>query len=498
MEKRTKIIVFSTSGIALLLIALFLLMPRGSERTVEAPAPPREVIPLALPPLIPSTIAVTAELPIEEVKEKVESALGDFLRKPIKREDSVKGITIESHVELSPGPLEMTRAPDSTLAVQIPFTFSGWAKGSKKILGKTLQKREKFNGTATATLTLHLAFNSDWSLRPKSELDIVIQQAEMRLWGIRISIRNLFTRLVEEIVAPKLKELIVNYLSRFDVKTRVAGLWQRLHEPILVHGGVRDEPPIVLAIEPLEVFAKQLAVSEETLAISLGIKTYIHVHIGEPEMNVGVATHRPLPELQLVETLETGFHIVAPVDVAYTAIENLAKPHVEKAHNLRGIETHINTLMLYGSGTQLVAGVTFQMPAFDAKGQLYLLGTPVYDAAEMTVAVTEFNYSLTTQNLLLAFAEDVGDIRGILRTTVEEKLVFPLEERLTELQELLASVIANRQIGAYVVLHGAVDSVTPEGLYLTQDSLHVSVRLQGSLSAEVHLQSSVNRMRSHR
>lgn len=483
MEKRTKIIVFSTSGIALLLIALFLFMPKGSERTVEAPAPPREVIPLALPPLIPSTIAVTAELPIEEVKERVESALGDFLRKPIKREDSVKGITIESHVELSPGPLEMTRASDSTLAVQMPFTFSGWAKGSKKILGKTLQKREKFNGTATATLTLHLGFNSDWSLRPTSELDIVIQQAEMRLWGIRISIRNLFTRLVEEVVAPKLKELIVNYLSRFDVKTRVAGLWQRLHEPIVV----RDEPPIVLAMEPLEVFAKQLAVSEETLAISLGIKTYIHVHIGE--MVIGVAMGPPLPELQLVETLETGFHIVAPVDVAYTAIENLAKPHVEKAHNLRGIETHINTLMLYGSGTQLVAGVTFQMPAFDAKGQLYLLGTPVYDAAEMTVAVTEFNYSLTTQNLLLAFAEDVGEgIFPNLRTTVEEKLVFPLEERLTELQELLASVIANRQIGSYVVLHGTVDSVTPEGLYLTQDSLHVSVRLQGSLSAEVHLQ----------
>lgn len=484
MEKRTKIIVFSTSGIALLLIALFLFMPRGSERTVEAPAPPREVIPLALPPLIPSTIAVTAELPIEEVKEKVESALGDFLRKPIKREDSVKGITIESHVELSTGPLEMTRAPDSTLAVQMPFTFSGWAKGSKKILGKTLQKREKFTGTATATLTLHLAFKSDWSLRPTSELDIVIQQAEMRLWGIRISIRNLFTRLVEEIVAPKLEELIVNYLSRFDVKTRVAGLWQRLHEPIVV----RDEPPIVLAIEPLEVFAKQLAGSEETLAISLGIKTYIHVHIGEMARQ-RVATHPPLPELQLVETLETGFHIVAPVDVAYTAIENLAKPHVEKAHNLRGIETHINTLMLYGSGTQLVAGVTFQMPAFDAKGQLYLLGTPVYDAAEMTVAVTDFNYSLTTQNLLLAFAEDVGEgIFPNLRTTVEEKLVFPLEERLTELQELLASVIENRQIGSYVVLHGTVDSVTPEGLYLTQDSLHVSVRLQGSLSAEVHLQ----------
>lgn len=489
MNNRTKIILIAVIGIALLLVGLFLFVPRGSERTVEAPAPPREVTPAPLPPPIPSTIAVQAELPIAEVRQVAASALGDYLRKPIQREDTVKGITIESFVNLMPGTMAMTSAPDSTISVHLPFQFNGWARASKKILGKVLQHREYFTGKATATLTLKLRLDSDWSIRPESELEIVIQEAALHFWGISISMQDIFTQLVEDVVAPKLEELIVKHIARVDVKTRVASIWERLQEPTQV----REEPPILLVMEPLEIAAQHLSGNEETLFISLGIRTYIQVLIGDiaaSRLKDAPPEPKPLPDLQFVDALETGFHILAPIEVAYTAIEKLAEPHVEKAHDLKGIETHVETLSLYGSGNQLVAGVTFNMPAFDARGQLYLLGTPVYEPTAMTIAVTEFNYALTTQSLLLGFADDIGEgIFPNLRTTVEEKLVFSLEERLTELQEMLARVIENRQIGSYVTLNGTVDSVTPEALYLTQEGLRVPFRLQGSLSCEVHLNS---------
>ena len=487
MEKRTKIILIAVICIALLLVALLLFIPRDSERTVAAPAPPREVTLIPLPPPSPSTIAVKAELPIAEVRQKAASALGDYLRKPIQREDIVKGITIESFVTLMPGTMTMMSAPDSTISVQMPFEFKGWARASKKVLGQVIRQREEFTGKATATLTLKLRLDSDWSIRPESELEIVVQEATLRFWGIPISIRSIFTRLVEDVVAPKLEELIVKHIARVDVKTRVASVWERLQEPTKV----REEPPIVLVMEPLEIASQHLSGNEETLFISLGIRTYIRVLIGDiaaSRLEDAPPAQKPLPDLQFVDALESGYHILAPIEVAYTAIERLAEPHVEKAHDLRGIETHVETLSLYGSGNQLVAGVTFNMPAFDARGQLYLLGTPVYDATTMSIAVTEFNYALTTQSLLLEFAEDIGEgIFPNLRTTVEEKLVFSLEERLTDLREMLVRVIENRQIGSYVTLSGTVDSVTPEALYLTQTGLRVPFRLQGSLSCEVHL-----------
>ena len=486
MTKPRKIIIGAIScGIVLVLIALFLLMQRQSDITVEAPAPPREVTPVSLPPPIPSTIAVKADLPIQDVRQLAESALRDYLHEPIQRKDGA----IEFAIKLNPGTLTMTGAADGTLSVNIPFQFSGWARVSKKIFGQVIQKREDIEGKAIASLTLTPTLNSDWRITAKATSNISIQKADIEILGITLSVRHILTELVREAVLPKLENLIIKYITNIDVKTRVAGLWTKLYEPIVLN----QEPPIVLVIEPLEILAQKLFSDGEKLFLNFGIKTYIQANIGDVSTDAAplAGPRSDLPNIHFVDSLESGYHIIAPIEITYTTIEDFAKPHVEKAHNLKGIETFVENLMLYGSGTQLVAGVGFSMPSLEAKGQLYMLGTPVYDATTMRLSVTEFDYSLTTQSLLLEIAESVGEgIFPNLRTTVEEKLVFPLEAQITTLRQKLSDVIADRPIGSYVRLHGTVDTITPEVLYLTQEGVRLPVRLQGNLTCEITLNTS--------
>ncbi len=486
MTKQRKILIGAISlGVVLILIALFLLMPRQSGITVEAPAPPREVTPVPLPPPIPSTIAVKANLPIQDVKQLAESTLRDYLRKPIQRKDGA----IEYAITLNPSTLRMTGTADGTIGVSIPFQFSGWARVSKKILGQVIQQREEIEGKATASLTLTPTLNPNWRITAETTSDISIQKAEIEILGITISVRRILTELVREKVLPKLEDLIVKYITNIDVKSRVIGLWTKLYEPIVIN----REPSIVLVIEPLEILAEQLSSDGETLSISLGIKSYIQANIRDVSTDTPslAGPRADLPNIHFVDSLESGYHIIAPIEVTYTAIENLAKPHVEKTHELKGMETLVDNLTLYGSGTQIVAGVGFGMPSLGAKGQLYLLGTPVYDATTMLLSVTEFDYSLTTRSLLLEIAGNVGEgIFPNLRTTVEEKLVFPLEAQITTLREKLSDVIAERSIGRYVLLRGTVDTITPEALYLTQEGVRLPVRLQGNLACEITLNAS--------
>ena len=483
MTKQRKIIIgVICLGVVLILTALFLLMQRQSDITVEAPAPPREVTLVPLPPPILSTIAVKADLPIQDVRQLAESALRDYLREPIQRKDGA----IESAIKLNSGTLTMTGAADGTVSVNIPFQFSGWARVSKKIFGQVIQKREDIEGKAIASLTLTPTLNSDWRITAKTTSNISIQKADIEILGITLSVRHILTELVREAALPKLENLIIKYIANIDVKTRVAGLWTKLYEPIVLN----QEPPIVLVIEPLEILAQKLFSDGEKLFLNFGIKTYIQANIGDVSTDAAplAGPRSDLPNIHFVDSLESGYHIIAPIELTYTTIEDFAKPHVEKAHNLKGLETFVENLMLYGSGTQLVAGVGFSMPSLDAKGQLYILGTPVYDATTMLLSVTEFDYSLTTQSLLLEIAESVGEgIFPNLRTTVEEKLVFPLEEQITALREKLSDVIADRPIGSYVRLHGTVDTVTPEALYLTQEGVRLPVRLQGNLTCEITL-----------
>ena len=482
-QRRIQLIVGVVSvGVVLICVMLFFPIPRGSDLTIQAPAPPREVTPAPLPPPISSVIAVKANLPIQDVETLAESALRDYLSKPIQGKDGA----ITSAIKLDIDPLTMTGSSDGTISVNVPFQFNGWARVSKKIFGQVVQKREDIEGTATASLTLTPTLNSDWRMTAETTSDISIQRAEIKILGITISVRRILTELVREAVLPKLENLIVKYITNIDIKTRVAGLWTKLHEPIVIN----QDPRITLTIEPLGILAQQLSSDGKILSFSLGIETYIHANMG----GVVMGPHpnaADLPDIRFVETLESGYHIMAPIEITYVAVEDFAKPHVEKSHKLEGIDTLVKNLTLYGSGTQLAAGIAFSMPALGAEGQLYLLGTPVYDATTMSVSVVEFDYTLTTRGLLLDIAQTVGEgFFPDLRATLEAKLVFPLEDRFTELHQKLAEVIAERRIGSYVVLRGTVDTITPEALYLTQTGVHIPFRLQGDLTCEVNISSS--------
>ena len=466
------------------------------------PAPPRVVTSVPLPSPIPSTIAVRATLPIEDLENLAASALGDYLRNPIhKKTDSMeyyvtlalRDITMKG-LEGSPQGFSSAK---QVIEAEALLTFSGWARVYKQIFGKTLQKREDVTGRAVATLQLGLTFNPDWSMNATAHSNLLIQQADIEILGLTVSIRKPLTKVIKEMVLPKLEAKIVEYITQIEIKNRVSSLWARLYEPIAVN----SEPPISLSIEPLEIMAQQPSSDAEALHLDFGIKTYISANIGDESPIVRDATDteipptedkekqkKAIPNLHFVDSLESGYSITAPLLVTYTTIEQLARPHVEKAHRLKGIETFVDSLTIYGSQTQLVAGLFFRMPKLRANGQVYLLGTPHYNPEEMTLSVTDFEYTLTTRNLLVEMAENMGGAAfPHLREEVESKLVFSLDERLTFLREKLQAAIENRVVGSYIRLHGTVDTITPEALYLTPAGIHIPFHLEGKLHSEVEL-----------
>lgn len=503
MNRQTKLILSIVGGILLILLCLYLFLNRQKEVDISImpPAPPRYVTPVPLPPPIPSTIAVRASLPIQDLENLASSALDDYLRNPIR----TKNDSMEYHVTLALRELTMKGlegsygSAEQVIEAEALLTFSGWARVYKQIFGKTLQKREDVTGSAVAKLQLGLTFNSDWSVTATADSDLLIQQADIEILGLKVSIRRPLTKVIKEIVLPKLEAKIVKYIAQIEIKNRVSSLWARLYEPIAVN----SEPPISLSIEPLEILAKQPSSDAEAVYLHLGIKTYIKVNIGDESLvgrgamdtensptGDGEVKQKEIPNLHFVDSLESGYSITAPLLVTYTTIEQLARPHVVIAHRLKGIETYVDSLTIYGSETKLVAGLSFRMPKLRANGQVYLLGTPHYSPDEMILSVTDFGYTLTTRNLLIEMAEKIGGgAFPHLRAEVESKLVFSLEDQLTLLREKLQSAIENRVVGSYIRLHGTVDTITPEALYLTPEGVRIPFHLEGALDCEVKLNS---------
>ena len=507
MNRQTKLILGIVGGVVFILLCFYFFLRKQQDSAVSImpPAPSRDVTPVPLPPPIPSTLAVRATLPIADLENLASSTLDDYLRNPIhaKNESLEYSVTLRLReitmkgVEGSPQGYNFA---EKIIEGELSFTFSGWARVSKQIFGKTLHKREDVTGNAVVKLELGLTFNPDWSITATSHSDLLIQQADIEILGLTVSIRKPLTKLIKETVLPKLETKIVKYITQIEIKSSVSSLWARLYEPIVVN----SVPPIFLSIEPLEILARQPSSDAETLYLDFGIKTYIRANIGEKSPIVSDATHteipvtedreekkKAIPNLHFVDALESRYRITSPFLVTYATIEQLARPHVEKGHQIKGIETFVDSLAIYGSQTKLVARLSFRMPKLRANGQVYLLGTPHYHPEEMTLSVTDFDYSLTTQSLLLGMAENMGGGTFLhLREKVESKLVLSLEEQLMQLQEKLQAAIENRAIGPYIRLHGTVETITPEALHLTSEGVRIPFHLEGELRCEVKLDSS--------
>ena len=510
MNRQTKLILGIVGGTVFILLCLYFFFRRQKEVDISImpPAPPRYVTPVPPPPLIPSTIVVKATLPIEDLENLAASALDDYLRDPVHgKNDSMEYSVSLQLREITMRGLENSPQRHSSrkhiIAAEFQLDFEGWARVYKQIFGKTLQKREDVTGNAVATLQLGLTVNPNWSITATTHSDLLIQQADIEILGLTVSIRRPLTKLIKETVLPKLEAKIVNYITQIEIKNRVSSLWARLYEPVVV----KSEPPILLSIEPLEILARQPSGDTENLYLHFGIKSYIKANIGDEsraarnvtETEVSLIEDREgpkkeIPDLHFVDSLESGYSVATRLLVTYTTIEQLARPHVEKAHQIKGIETFVDSLTIYGSQTKLVAGISFRMPKLRANGQVYLLGTPHYNPDEMLLSVTDFNYTLTTRNLLIEMAESIGGgAFPHLREEVESKLVFSLEEQLGMLQEKLQAAIENRVIGSYIRLHGTVDTITPEGLYLTSEGVRIPVHLEGELRSEVKLLNTQNK-----
>ena len=143
MNRQTKLILGIIGGIVFILLCLYVFWGRQKELDISImpPAPPRDVTPVPLPPPMPSTIAVRATLPIDDLENLAASALSDYLRNPIHRKDD----SMEYYVTLGlreiimkglEGSPQGYSSAEKIIEAELLLTFSGWARVSKQIFGK--------------------------------------------------------------------------------------------------------------------------------------------------------------------------------------------------------------------------------------------------------------------------------------------------------------------------------------------------------------------------
>lgn len=324
--------------------------------------------------------------------------------------------------------------------------------------------------TLDVGLRTTLRWRGDWTLEPRTTAAPVQAGVRCRLTEARIDVTERVQQAAQNALVGVTPRIDAELRKAVAMRERVEPVWAALQAPIKAADGV------YLLLRPESVSVAPPRASGTDLSTTVALTVRPKVIIGErPEVPVV-----PLPNYGTVVGPQRGFRIAVVAEVPFTAAnELLERAVVGKVLTIRGRKVRVKGVRLYGGGRQVVMEVKL---TGDARGTVYFVGTPAFDAATQTLTVPDLDFSVETRNVLAGAAGWLlhDDLRGQLRTAAR----FGVGERIAALRDQLDTAI-NMSLAKDVEMRGGVDALRPMGVAVTATSLGAVVEADGHAQIEV-------------
>jgi hypothetical protein len=116
------------------------------------------------------------------------------------------------------------------------------------------------------------------------------------------------------------------------------------------------------------------------------------------------------------------------------------------------------------------------------KGVVYLVGTPVFNAANNTISIPDLNFELKSRNLLLKSASWLLDDK--ITTKIKLNATFDVNQMMQYYKANINEQL-NKQLTENVSMKGAIDAISMKSLLTSPESLFLRVYTTGQINISV-------------
>lgn len=470
--RRTPLVVASLGALGLAAVAYlhFVRSPR-----IEAPRPIAGSTGVRVPTVPPSRLNVPVSYDLTPIIGQLEDLVPRTYGSLDERLELASNERVSIAFELTRTPFRVVLDRDVVhLTAVIGYRARGWYDPA------LLPEVSASCGTGDSedaprlrvSLSARLDLTDGWALRADGSVDDVAPLSESdrdrcRITPLRIDVTGSVVRGARGFLEDHMAD-IEGAIARIDLGPKFREWWEILQQPIQL-----DEN-VWLMIEPRAVSRGSTGGSGRTLVANVGLTA-------RPRLVVG-----PRPTLEPIElprldtvSLAPGLHIRATASADYsTGSEMLTQRLAGQVLEQNGRSLEIVHLVVSGLGDgRLVVELGFRG---SARGRVFLVGTPQYDAVAREVYVPDLDFDVASLDLLVGgldwFAHDQ------VVTFLRDKARWPVQD-LTTFAELQLHRGLNSALGVEARLRGAVDSVHVIDVYATRDALvvHADASAQAEL-----------------
>jgi hypothetical protein len=448
----------------------------------KAPEPNRTPPPQA-PATPTSTLAATLVIPaatmVQELNDKTKDEIARIDDQPV---DCAVAKCRLNLVATKTGAITGS-ADGGKLSLALPLSVTA------DVALKALFVKTKAHGVATGTVRTMTAFRlgPDWRLQTSTTGRVDLSQADLKLGPLKMSVADVWNHNEQHVTGPLFKMLDKRVSSAVKIKPQAERLWARAFHPIKVG----KSPQAWLVLNPQRILIAQPTTQNDTFTLSLGVDVQARVVVSDRPPEEPLTTP-PLPAPAALNAPSNRFSFVVPALLPYDEAASLTLARLDKKPLHMGSATvRFEKLQILPSGQDVVVALRFCVAQswdpfgwFDACGDGYLRGTPVFDAASGAIRIANVHYDIATQSLMLNLLKAIESDE--LDKLVQNNLVFSVVKDLAKLDAELKTALAKPQKRG-VSITGDITSFGTPTLTWTKDGFLATFPANGTIAADLNL-----------
>jgi len=447
---------------------LFCVLALGACKTIEPTRPPESYVTPDFKPQI-STISLPLEMDMKSVETLLNQKLtgliyednsldnngGDNLMVKAWKKDNIK-------IALN----------NNQLSYLVPLKL--WIKAGWKIekFGISLSDYREMNAEITLKFRTAITLNPDWTISTKTESDGYewISSPVLKIGPVDVPI----TFIADLILQYNLKTISAavddGMKESLDLRPYAKQAWTDMQAPV----NLSPEYRLWLSVQPTDILAMPLSGKNGKIRQVAAIQSLVMCSIGkQPDKNPATK----LPDLKIVNTLNENTVVNMVVDIPYVFIDSISQQNLLHKTFAEGKKIiTINSINVYGNDNEMIVQTDV---SGSMTGKLYFKGRPVFNKADSSIRISNFDFEVRTKNVLVKSAGWI--LKGGIKSSIEKRCVYSVAKQIRETQEAIQQSIVHYPLSNGFFLSGKIDNFEVQQLYLTPGSIKAAISLQGKV-----------------
>ena len=428
-------------------------------------------------PLVYENTPSFINLPITIKLKDIENKTNSLLNGVIYEDNTIEDDNIEIKIwKLAPIIIENSnKDANGKIKTILPLkAIIKYRIGTKK-LGVDLYSTKEFNLNGVVTLVSEVNL-VNWKLNTKTKLESLDwnESPTMVVFGKNMPVTYLINSSIA-LFKSKIEQKIDESIDKsMDFKPNVLNALEKISTPFELSKQFESW----LRITPLEIYATNALLKDQSILIDMGLKCNMETLIGqkpEPKFNASNIILKPVTKIQ------------NQISANIAAVSNYTEASKIISKNFAGQEfgsgkkkIKVQNVTIWHKNGKLVIDLDV---LGSINGSIYLTGVPKYNEATKEIYFDQMDYVLNTKGLLTKTANWL--LQGVILKKIQESCRYSIKENLDEGKKSLLPYLNNYSPMKGVFVNGTMNDFEFEKVELTNNAIIAFITTTGKMNVKI-------------